>query len=76
MCCPSVGGGLRILGLASENFTGGLTSFMGPQEACLTSVTISRAMTIGSQLSNRVESSIRKVLTMIVLERRLHVING
>ena len=40
VCCPRVGGGERILGSASENLTGGLTSFRGPQAGCSTSVTM------------------------------------
>lgn len=43
VCCPNVGGGLRILGLFSLNFTGGETSFIGPQAGCCTSVTMPRA---------------------------------
>lgn len=45
VCWPSVGGGDRMLGSENEYLTGGLTSFMGPQSGCSTSVTMLRAWT-------------------------------
>ena len=50
VCWPSVGGAVRILGLVSENLTGGLMSFIGPQDGCSTSVTMPRARTEIRQL--------------------------
>jgi hypothetical protein len=32
VCCPSVGGGMRMLGFDSENFTGVLTSLSVPHD--------------------------------------------
>ena len=51
VCCPSVGGGERIPGVLSENLTGVLTSLMGPQVGCSTSLTISLASTIDTSLA-------------------------
>lgn len=46
MCWPSVGGGDLTLGLENENFTGVLTSSIGPHAGCSISVTMSLALTI------------------------------
>lgn len=76
VCCPRVGGGLRILGFASENLTGGLTSFIGPHDSCSTSVTMLRAWTGSCQpyLFNGREMG--QYLTVIMLECCLNIIDS
>lgn len=46
VCCPKVGGGSRMLGCVSLNFTGGLTSLIGPHVGCSTSVIMFRSSAV------------------------------
>lgn len=45
VCCPNIGGTLRILGLLSLYFTGVLTILIGPHHSCSISFTMSLART-------------------------------